>query len=250
MVALFLAVQFGAIFWLGERPSQRALATRAARAQDKPPPMVRLVGPAYGEWLALRDPTMFALPHREGFSGPAWMVAAPQESPPFVWSEPLRWLELIPGEPGTALRDFLETQPVKTLQITTETEPELTQSDSSGRVVMPEQSSFRVEGDLASRRLLTPLTLPSWTNADLLTNTVVRMLVDGEGKPVSLSLVLPGCGHPQADQWALDQARSVQFESVLGTGPRRSLSPLTGLSWGQLVFQWQTLPLASTNGVP
>ena len=106
---------------------------------------------------------------------------------------------------------------------------------------------MRITGSLAERALLTPVVLSSQTNSDLLTNSVVQMVVDSEGKPVSLTL-LSGSGSPNADRQALEQARAARFNSV-----ERGLKPgatAQGLAWGQLIFEWNTLPVPPTNASP
>jgi len=109
-----------------------------------------------------------------------------------------------------------------------------------------QHSALRVEGDLARRRLLAPLELPSWPHPDLLTNTVVQLLVNADGEPVSLTF-LSGCGYSPADQYALDQARAARFQSLSGSGPQRLASPMAHLTWGTMIFEWNTLPITATN---
>jgi TonB family protein len=108
-------------------------------------------------------------------------------------------------------------------------------------VISAEQSTLLLEGDLARRRLITPLTLRSWPNPDILTNTVVRIAVDAEGRPVSPTL-LSGSGSSEADQYALEQARAARFEPVRRNPAETAPRSTTPLSWGRLVFRWQTLP--------
>src|SRR5438132_740951 len=96
LLALVFGMQVGLIFWLSDHspPRQRA----PARA-----PGIFLAGNASSDRFALDDPTLFALPHREGFSGPAWLNTAPQKSPSFDWSEAPRWLPLSLEQLGAAL---------------------------------------------------------------------------------------------------------------------------------------------------
>ena len=61
-VALIFGVQLGLIFWLG---STAPIHPRPAA----PAPTLRLTGQAFAELRALNDPTLFILPHPEGFSG-------------------------------------------------------------------------------------------------------------------------------------------------------------------------------------
>jgi hypothetical protein len=52
--------------------------------------------------------------------------------------------------------------------------------------------------------------------------------------------LLTRSGNPAADQKALDLARAARFKPV-GSEPEAP-----ALTWGQLVFQWQVVPL-NTN---
>jgi hypothetical protein len=108
-------------------------------------------------------------------------------------------------------------------------------------------SRLRVEGDLAQLRLLTPLHLPPQTNADILTNTVVQMVVDAQGYPFS-SVILAGqgSGSSEADQMALTNfSKAIRFAPVEEAGPGM-IAPDKMIS-GRLIFEWQTVPPVPTN---
>src|SRR5947199_114444 len=62
-VLLVFIVQLGLIFCLSDKTRPRARPSAAA-------PMLRLRASGSTELLDLMDPTWFALPHRQGFSGP------------------------------------------------------------------------------------------------------------------------------------------------------------------------------------
>jgi len=97
---------------------------------------------------------------------------------------------------------------------------------------------------LAARRLLTALDLPSWPHSDILTNTVVQVVVDADGDTLS-STPLKSCGLSEADQFALKTAASARFLSA-----RKPGQPAVPLSWGKMIFQWHTVPAESTNSAP
>ena len=79
-IASVFAAQVGLIFWLGESGPVRS-------RPPGPDPTLRLAGGFSAEVLALQDPTLFALPHRQGFSGPAWLKVSPVPNRPSDWSE-------------------------------------------------------------------------------------------------------------------------------------------------------------------
>jgi hypothetical protein len=101
-------------------------------------------------------------------------------------------------------------------------------------------SVLRVEGALAGRPLLTPLTLPSWDHADVLQPTTLQIVVDRSGASFPPILLTPS-GLQAADQRALEVARTARFAPA-PAGPNQP-----SLAWGRLVFLWHaTLPPAAT----
>ncbi|HEY5912100.1 MAG TPA: hypothetical protein VJA21_15965, partial [Verrucomicrobiae bacterium] len=84
IVLVILVAQLALVVWLGDYEPVRS-------APADPAPLLKLSGNNAKEMLALADPTLFALPHREGFSGPAWLSVPSQEIQPFAWTEPPRF---------------------------------------------------------------------------------------------------------------------------------------------------------------
>jgi len=239
IITLLFGVQVGLIFWLGERsPVQRRPLASV--------PALRVAGSRAAEFLALTDPALFALPHERGFSGPAWLSAPPLSYQPFTWSEAPAWLLPSLKPLAGAFASLVESNLFSSASTLLDPIPEMKLADVPALESAREHSEWRVEGDLAQRRLLTKLTLSAWPAADLLTNSVVQLLVDAQGRPVSVTL-LSHCGSREADRQALQQAQAARFESVAGSGPGRIPEPLLHLTWGKLIFEWQTLPLAPTN---
>src|SRR5437764_1020330 len=103
---LFIALVFGGqlalIFWLGDYSPIRPRPPAAA-------PVFHVAGRIPGELLALDDPTLFALPHRQSFSGAAWLRIPSLKFRSFDWSEPTNWLSLPALELGGVLNRFIET---------------------------------------------------------------------------------------------------------------------------------------------
>jgi hypothetical protein len=240
LIALIFAGQVGFIFWLSDR-------SPVLPRPPSPVPLLRIAGNAPSQWLALNDPTLFALPHWEGFSGPAWLKIPFREPPSSDWTEPPRWLALPLAELGATFERFIQTNRPDSEPLLARPAPELTLPEPVAPVLASERSAFRLEGPLAQRRLLTALDLPSWKGADILTNSVVQLVVNAEGEPISVAL-LSGCGLPAADDQALALARAARFESLYGTGPEQPANPLAQLSWGEMIFEWHTLAPAPGEG--
>jgi len=91
--------------------------------------------------------------------------------------------------------------------------------------------------------------LPSWSHTTLLTNTVLRLLVDQDGWTFSVAL-LNSCGFVEADYWALYLANAVRFEPLTD----RTLESLgvesNQFTEGKLIFQWHTLKMPQENKIP
>jgi hypothetical protein len=232
-----LVVQFGLIFWLGKPQPIPPQFTDLA-------PSLQLVGPDANQVLGLTDPTLFALPHREGFSGAAWLSMPVQQFQPYLWSEPSRWLALAQDRLGADFESAMATNQLNALPVYAQPDLELKRPSVTESLSFPTRSTLRLMGDLARRRLLVRPTLPSWPSADILTNTVVQVLVAADGKPVSATILDKKSGSLAADQQALRDALNARFEPLDVTDPA---NPLAGLSLGQMVFEWHTLPLPATN---
>jgi TonB family protein len=229
-VAIIFAGQIGLVFWLGERGPLVARPPAAA-------PVVRLAGAEAIELLQLQDPTLFARPHWDVFSGPAWLNVGTNQLPPEVeLPEAPRWLELATAELGAAFDRFSQTNEPELPGLLPRTKPELTMPPPVPLVFASEQSSCRVEGDLAGRRLLTPLEPPGIEHTDILNDSVVQLMVDADGRPLSVTL-LSSSGLTAADTNALALARAARFAPLYGNGPERHSDALA-LTWGQMIFEW------------
>jgi hypothetical protein len=238
---LVFGAQAGLIFWLGERhaPTPRP---------PGPTPAIAFAGENPGRLTALTDPTVFALPRSRGPAEDAWRSNFPTAYRSFKWVATNEWLahtpQLLSRGPGA----LAETR--RPLPEALELIPQPILPPLPPLAPWRSQTSWHIEGELAKRRLLEPLTLKSWSTNALLANTVVQMLVDGQGRPVSVML-LARCSSDDADRQALEQARAARFEPVISEGPGRATEPLSRLSWGKLVVDWHTTPtpeVTSTDG--
>ena len=241
VIILIFIGQLIFIFWLGQR-------TPFSRRWVAPGPAIRLAGPGSAQLLSLTDPTLFALPHVHGFSGPAWLNVAPLSFQPFLWTEPPRWLSLPVEQLGAAFHQFIATNEFKSLGMSGHAEPELLLPELPTQENFPTQSLLLVRGRLASRALLSPMDLPSWTNEFILSNTVIKVIVDALGQTLVAPDYKTSSGYKRADQEALDRARAARFEPLPGASKDSwAAHPLEGLAFGELVFEWYTFPPVGTN---
>ncbi len=234
VLAVF-ALQVGLIFWLSER-------THIARPASGSGWAWRIAGPDWAEILALEDPTLFLLPHRRGFSGLAWMNTPGVPASSFFWSEEPRWLALRDREMGSTFNRFVATNDFHRPRVFVLPEPAMMLPEVAKQPGLPDSSSLRIEGPLSHRSLVKAPALRSWPHTDLLTNSIVQIVVDAEGRPVSPGTLLVSSGLLLADQFALDQVRTTRFNSLGEDTPASLQNHLTG---GTLVFEWATVP--STN---
>jgi hypothetical protein len=236
LIALVFAAQLALIFAFGEYKPIVPLAVKNV-------PALKLTADS-SEWLALNDPTLFALPNRKGFAGPAWLELPRGESNHLEWTEPPRPLPLPVGELGATFSQFMQTNRFTTFQLELKLPPQFFIPAVPIGPSLAKTSTLRIEGGLARRRLLTPMKLPSWPYADVIAPSKVQVLVDAAGNVISAVLLpsdnpLEAAGHYDvADQRALELARAVRF------------TPPSHLTIGLLIFNWHTVAPAATNAPP
>jgi hypothetical protein len=232
LVVFFL--QVGLICLLGSRREPSALPRPSA-------PVVTFARPGAEGLLSLNDPTLFALPHFESFSGDGWMKAPPLKAVSLDWTNAPDFLEIKPSHLGTI--------PVATnMEAGLSISPGFLAGNAEVSKVAIEDASLlsapsRVQfsGDLAGCHLQSELRLPPWANEEILNETVLRLVVNPAGEPVSVTLIASS-GLSSADQFARDIARTTRFSCPGGAADKSSVGRFGSLRWGEMIFQWQTLP--------
>jgi hypothetical protein len=240
-IGLVFATQVAVLYWLGNPPlaKPRPVATV---------PVVHMAGTGSRELLALQDPTLFVLPHRENFSGPAWLNVAPREFSATNWTEPARPMELSTQSLGAAFVAFIQTNTPPRFQPRIESGLDTAEAAAPPMPPISMPSRLRVEGDLARLRLLTHIHLPPQTNSDLLSNTVVQVVVDSNGHPFS-SVLWAGSGSQDADLMALtNYSKAVRFAPLEAAALRTV--PADKMISGRLIFEWQTVPSNAPPAIP
>lgn len=189
------------------------------------------------EWLALNDPTLFALPTPRGAAGQVWSRTPVVTNVPYRWAEPPRLLELRTEDLGNAFGRFMQTNAFANLMFAAKPEPEAFLGSSRDTAnSLATNSVVRLTGELVHRRWLNPPVLPVWTSTDLLTNTVVQALVQPDGSVFSVTLLVPpgpGTNEQSAAEYALALARGARFSPARDTN---------GMALGNLIFNWHTAP--------
>ncbi|HVV71250.1 MAG TPA: hypothetical protein VHI52_07105 [Verrucomicrobiae bacterium] len=241
-VALVSAAQLGLILWLGD---QGPVPPRSPPARLT----FRMVVAVSNEFMALTDPTLLALPHRESFAGEAWLQTPNLGYQPFNWSEPPKWLMLPLEQLGATFQAFLATNQFAPPQALAWSEPEFISPDNSGLAENPPQSTVMVTGELASRRMLTSFSLTPWPNSEVLTNTIVQVLVNANGRPYFVTVLDKGSGSVAADKFAVKEAWKARFEPLPQSASQPAVDP-SRLTWGLIVFNWFTVPPPATNAPP
>lgn len=239
IAGLIFLLQVGLLFWLGD-DSPINLHPPARKLN------LRLAGSASAELLSLHDPTLFALPHPQRGSTPAWLSTPAPEFHPFAWPEPTNSMLIATDQLASSFNRFVETNNFSSLPPPAKPLPVMTLPQPIALPLSAEHSTVRFEWDQARRQLLTPLDLRSWESPDILTNSVVQIVVGSDGKPVSVTL-LSGCGSRAADQEALAQANAARFEPLGRDAMGAASNPAAQLNWGRMIFQWHTVPPSPTK---
>ncbi|HYE31557.1 MAG TPA: hypothetical protein VEH27_09020 [Methylomirabilota bacterium] len=207
---------------------------------------------AVGAVALIEDPTVFALPHPKGFSGPAWFgIAETKHSLAEIRSLP-KFLEITDG---IAFDPALRAATLERASAFELARPVAPATPLELPPTAPTQSIMRVEGELASRPLLRSAPLPVQHHTDILSNSVVQVGVDDRGFPIHVRL-LGSSGLRSTDLTALQHAAETRFSptgavkrsATLDPTPLPSFTATPGeLAWGQLVYRWLTLEPPTTN---
>jgi hypothetical protein len=236
LVALVFSAQLAFIFALGEKHFQLPRTVKDV-------PQLTLADSS-SELIALEDPTLFVLPHANDFASAVWQKMRANPPPNFRWTEP-------PGELPSPAREnlgavftrFMRTNPFAAPLLDFKPEPELSEPVLSLPPAFAEKSTLQISGELAERRLLNEneIHLPSLPYNDVLAPNKVQALVDAEGNVVS-AILLPS-ENPMETLGRADKGDT----NALAIARRLRFAPSSRPAFGELIFNWHTVPLAETN---
>ena len=242
VIVMAVVVQAGLIWWLSEKTP---FLPRAANRR----PAVQLTALFHSEILTLTAPTLFSLPHPDGFSGPAWLDFRPQDyQPSETTNAPQLWLALAAENLGASFREFMKSIPADRLTRRTWPAPPVTRPGADAPQVLASESLVRIKGALARRGLLSALEIPSWPNPDILASSEVLVWVDAWGNPVS-AVLIESSGYKPADAAAVKLAQSAGFGTDESALAQHSNDPSLGLVSGRMIFQWRTLAPGTNSAV-
>lgn len=228
LLALVFVVQLAFLFALGDR--------QPVKPRGVQPVMVRS---SESPFAALQDPTLFALPNAHGVAGLTWLKTPVVARAPFRWTTTPRLLALPAQDLGLAFSPSWESNSPANLTFAAKPQPEtlILAAPSISAAPPITNSTLRITRDLAARRWLNLPPLRSWAGTNLLAPSVVQALVDAEGNVRSLTLMPPGSGSRDADEYALQLVRQAHF-----TAGRKGEAPVLG----EMTFRWHTEPPATT----
>lgn len=256
IVAIVFAGHVLLIFIFGAHKPVPSLAVKNV-------PMLTLVGESSAGWVSLKNATLYALPDRKGFSAVMWMSIPP---PGFVkqnWTEDPRWLAATDSLPvnqlGADFNHFVQTNQFANVRIDFNVPPVPVAPTVSAQLPFAHGSTLEIEGEAAKRGLLGTMKLPAWPFSDAIAPSVVQVVVDAEGRVISAVLLppqnysetpyleAPPVRDSDADERALELARSARFAPLPSNAGSIESSPATHLSMGMLIFNWQAVPITTTN---
>ena len=189
------------------------------------------------ELIRLTDPTLFVLPHAEDFTPAIWSTPRASWTPTFSWDEPPA-PAFLPSPStdtlGAAFQAFMQTNRSATVLLNLKPEPRLFVPNVTIESALPQNSTWQLAGEVAGRRLVTTLVVPTLSFNDLIAPSQVQLLVDTDGN-VASTVLLKSSEDAEADRQALALARTLRF------------APAEQLTFGEIIFNWHTVPVTTTN---
>lgn len=235
-IVFALAVHLAFIFVLGAKHEvHQRTVTRVPQFE---------IANAADELIALEDPTLFALPHVEDFIPAIWRQTPDVHQPPLRWTEPPPFLPPAVENLGSAFNLFMASNPFAPLPLHFKPTPVLAIPPIPLVSELPEQSSLQIKGDISRRPLSQPVTVPTLKWNDVIAPSRVQVLVDAAGNVIS-AVLLPSASASEnagraeiGDATALTLARKLHFQ------------PGSGLTLGEVIFDWHTVPAPTLTNTP
>lgn len=189
------------------------------------------------QFIALANPTLFALPNPRDFSSAIWLKVPFVTTPSFRWTNSPQWLALDAGNPGAVFQQLQQAAPALQIQLKVKPPAVFPALDVSTGTAMPQTSTLNILGGLAMRLQDNGVSLPSLAYNGVIPPSKIQVLVDTTGTVVS-AILLPLIDTTEAadrwdpaDQRALEIARRLRF------------APAGQMTFGDIIFRWHTVPV-------
>jgi hypothetical protein len=232
-LAAAIAAQIAFIFVFGEKKIQPARTVSNV-------PQLQLASSS-DELVALDDPSLFALPHANDFASAVWLKMPANAPPDFRWTESPRWLPLAAENLGATFARFMATNDFTGFHPDFKPKPQFAGPLSPVESALPKNSTAQISGELAQRRLLRPLDLPSLPCNDVIAPSIVQVLVDRTGNVVSAVLL------PSENNFEAAGRADIGETNALQIARAARFAPAPRLTVGKIIFNWRTVPLPATN---
>lgn len=194
------------------------------------------------------DPTLFALMNRQGFSARTWQDISFLEHSLTDWQEPVRWLAPDATRLGQDFSRNLLAGEVNRPQIDDKPAPQADVPEVVTDIAL-KRSVVELSPELRGRSLVSAVQLPPQSHSEILTNSIVQVVVNPAGNVLSARLVR-GSGWKAADRAALEIASRAQFNRLPPpAGVQGHAWSAMAVTVGDLIFRWHTLPPTATNRI-
>jgi hypothetical protein len=256
IVAIVFLGHVALIFIFGARKPLPSTPVRSV-------PSLTLVGESLAGWVSMKNATLYALPDTNGFANTMWTTIPPLSFHKQDLTEDPRWLAATDSLPvnqlGSAFHHFVQTNRFASVPMEFNTPPVPAVPAIPAQPPFARGSTLEIEGDLTKRGLLGSMKLPSWPFANTIAPSIVQVLVDTEGRVVSAALLppenysetpyleTPPVRDPDADERAVELARSARFAALASGEGSVESNPAAHLSVGLLIFNWQAVATTNAN---
>jgi hypothetical protein len=186
------------------------------------------------ELFSLENPTLFALPQLQDFAA-VWQMPTVNQ-PANRYAEPPRWLPLPVENLGRSLGQFMQTNFPAATTLDFKPALEMTAPALAAEFAPTQNSTLKIEGQLAHRQLAAPGNLTNWPYADVIAPTKIQLLVSANGDVVSAILLPADNGFAEADQFAAAD------QYALGLARAWRFTPAANPAVGIATFNWHTVP--------
>jgi hypothetical protein len=188
------------------------------------------------EFIAFSDPTLFARPNTHDLVTLFWRHPPVPPAPDFNWTEAPRYLPPAREKFSAVFHEFMPaSQPAET-PLDFKPEPILIAPVVTFDDLLTSATTMQITGELVQRPLLTAVALPSLPWNDVIAPSKVQALVDPAGNVASAVLLPLDSDLEAADSAAIGDSNALVIARSL------RFAPAPGLTFGEIIFHWHTVP--------